>query len=152
MDIFPTNGTPSRDVLVDMIKSQLGNEPRDEDARRDIFLCLAVSIPAAQQVVCRNALGSLLARARMRSLRRDVTSEDDPHILLSNDLQTHIEDLNLPTQLERRVGVASTLLVLGCQSLFKILFHPLCMILLPSLPTLIVMRVQTLQEVNVQKS
>lgn len=129
MDIIPTHGTPSPDVLVDMIKYQLGMELRDEDARRDIFLCLAVSMPAARQVVYRNALGPLLARARMRSLRRDLSSEDDPHVLLSNDLQTHMEDLSLPLQLERRIGVASTLLVLGCQSLFRFMFRSLFILL-----------------------
>lgn len=115
MDVFPNNGNPSRDVLIDMIKSQSDNELRDEDERRDIFLCLAVSIPAAQQIVFRDALGPLLTKARMRGLNRDSTPEDDQHVLLSDNLQTHIEDLDVPTQLERRIGVASTLSVLGCQ-------------------------------------
>lgn len=91
------------DVLVDMIKSQLGSERRDDDTQRDVFLCLAVSIPPTQQVVFRKALGPLLARARVRSLRN----------------QDVVEDLAVPAQLERRIGAASTLLVLGCQSVFQ---------------------------------
>lgn len=112
-----------------MIKSQLGNELRDEDTRRDTFLCLAVSIPATHQVALRDALGPLLARARIKSSDRDVTPEDSPHVLLSDDLQTHTEDLDVPTQLEREIGVASTLLVLGCQCLFNSLLDPLYLFL-----------------------
>lgn len=120
MDVFPTNGTLSRDVLIDMIKSQLADEFQDEDTRQDIFLCLAVSIPATQQVVLRKALVPLLARAQTRGFSRDVSPEDDPHVLLSNDLQTHINNLDISTQLERRIGIASTLIVMGCQFLFRI--------------------------------
>lgn len=105
---------PSRDVLVDMIKSQLGSELRGEDTQRDVFLCLAVSIPATQQVVFRKALGPLLARARMRSPSRDSCPGDQLHVLRSNDSQAEVEDLAVSTRLERMIGVASTLLVLGC--------------------------------------
>lgn len=111
MDPFSTSGTLGRDALIDLVKGQLDNESRDEDFRRDVFLCLAVTIPSKQQATVKNALGSLLARARISGSSRDFASGDDPHDL---DVRPGLDDDGVPAELERRIGVISTVLVLGC--------------------------------------
>ncbi|KAJ4392091.1 hypothetical protein N0V93_005713 [Gnomoniopsis smithogilvyi] len=97
-----------QDFLIEMIKAQLDEESRDEDFRRDVFLCLAVTIPARQRARMKGAVESLLARARIRGSCRDSGLGEDPQ-----DLHAHHNDLDLAAQLERSIGVVSTLLVLG---------------------------------------
>lgn len=122
MDPFSASDALSRSVLVDMIKAQLdddddddeNDESRDtsEDFRRDVFLCLAVTIPARQRRRLKGALELLLARARIRCSCRDSELGEDPH-----DLHGHHNDFDLAMQLERSIGVISTLLVMGCELL-----------------------------------
>lgn len=112
MDPFSTSGTLGRDALINLVKDQLDNESRDEDFRRDVFLCLAVTIPPKQQATVKNALGSLLARARISGSSRDFASGDDPHDL--HLVRPGLDDDGVPAELERRMGVISTVLVLGC--------------------------------------
>lgn len=109
MDPYPTNGAPSRDVLLDMIKAQLDDEARDQDFRRDVFLCLAVTTPQRQRVRAKDALESLLARVRNRN--RGCCRDLDP----GEDLQGMRDDQNIAAELERSIGVVSTLLVMGCE-------------------------------------
>lgn len=122
MDPFSASDALSRSVLVDMVKAQLDDDDvdeesrDDEDFRRDVFLCLAVTIPTRQRRRLKCALELLLARARIRCSCRDSELGEDPH-----DLHGHHDDFDLAIQLERSIGVISTLLVMGCE-LFNI-FH-----------------------------
>lgn len=111
MDPSSSNDTLGRDVLIDMVKAQLDDESRDQDARRDVFLCLAVTIPARQRARVKGALESLLARARSRGSCRDSGLGEDPQ-----DLDGHHNDFDLAAQLERSIGIISTLLIMGCES------------------------------------
>lgn len=106
-----SNSTRSRDVLIDMIKTQLDDDSRDQDSRRDAFLCLAVTIPERQRARIKGALESLLTEACIRGSCRDSEPNEDPQ-----DLQVHHNDFELAAQLERTIGVVSTLLVMGCKS------------------------------------
>lgn len=117
MDPSSASDTLSRNVLIDMVKAQLDDDDdddsrNDEDFRRDVFLCLAVTIPARQRRRVKSALGLLLARARIRGSCRDSELGEDPH-----DLHGHQNDFDLAAQLERTIGVISTLLVMGCKFL-----------------------------------
>lgn len=107
---------PSRDVLIEMIKTQLDADSRDQDFIRDVFLSLAVTVPPKSRARIRDALGPLLARARLRGSSRGSISP------LHNDLQKkyHSDDddddddgVDLSLELENKIGVMSTLLVLG---------------------------------------
>lgn len=108
MDPFSTHDTPDRNILLEIVKTQLDDESRDQDYRRDVFLCLAVTTPPRQRIRVRGALESLLARARIRSSCRDLDPGDDP-------LDLH-GDFNIAAELARSIGVVSTLLVMGCES------------------------------------
>ncbi|KAF3770326.1 hypothetical protein M406DRAFT_349152 [Cryphonectria parasitica EP155] len=110
MDPHSTRGTPSRDVLLGMIKTQLDAESRDEAFRRDIFLCLAVTLPPRQRSRIKQAFGSVLARARVSGSGRDPGRGGDP-----SDLHDRFDDDDneVSAELETRLGVVSTLLVLG---------------------------------------
>lgn len=125
----PTNGAPGRDALIGMIKAQLEEDGRDQDARRDAFLCLAVTVPRRQRARARAAMGPLLTRARFRGSDRDSAPEDaDEHHHRqhhhhhhhhhnnnnNNNINNNKGDLgSLAAKLEARIGVLSTLLVLG---------------------------------------
>ncbi|KAJ4413582.1 hypothetical protein N0V82_008443 [Gnomoniopsis sp. IMI 355080] len=98
----------NQDVLIDMVKAQLDEDSRDDDFRRDVFLCLAVTIPARQRARVKGAVRSLLARARIRGSCRDSGLGEDPQ-----DLHGYHNDFDLAAQLERSIGVVSTLLVMG---------------------------------------
>lgn len=115
MDPSSASDTLSRNVLIDMVKAQLDYENddsrNDEDFRRDVFLCLAVTIPARQRRRVKSALELLLARARIRGSCRDSELGEDPHNLHGH----HRNDSDLAAQLERSIGVISTLLVMGCE-------------------------------------
>lgn len=113
MDRFPTNCMPGHDVLVEMIKAQLDDDSRGQDFRRDVFLCLAVTIPPRQRARVKDAFASLLARARILGTGKDAPFAS---AALADDLQhNYRDDVAVPAELNRRVGVVSTLLVLGCQ-------------------------------------
>ncbi|POS75008.1 hypothetical protein DHEL01_v206604 [Diaporthe helianthi] len=76
----PTNGTPGRDVLIEMIKAQMNSNDsmtRDQDARRDAFLCLAVTIPPRQRARIKATMGPLLARARIKGSGRGPETAPD---------------------------------------------------------------------------
>lgn len=109
MDPFPTNGTPSRDDLIELIKAQLDDDARDRDLSRDVFLCLAVTIPPRQRARIRDAVRPLLATARLRGAGRDSASTPD------EDLHADPNDPDIAAELEAGIGVLSTLVVLGCQ-------------------------------------
>lgn len=108
MDPSLSNTTPNRNILIELIKAQLDDESQDQDFRRDVFLCLAVTIPPRQRIRVRGALESLLARARIRSSCRDLDPGEDPQDLHG--------DFNIAAELARNIGVVSTLLVMGCES------------------------------------
>lgn len=120
MDL-PTNGAPGRDALIAMIKAQLEEDDRNQDERRDAFLCLAVTIPRRQRARAKNAMGPLLTKARIKGSGRDSPLNDG---------------LDLAAELEARTSVLSTLLVLGCeyihssQPLVTHLFSAFCTFLL----------------------
>lgn len=101
----------SHDDLIDLVKAQLDEESRDDDFRRDAFLCLAVTIPGRQRARVKGVLESLLARARIRGSCRDSGLREDPQ-----DLHGYHNEFDLAAQLERSIGVVSTLLVMGCES------------------------------------
>lgn len=117
MDPSSASDTLSRNVLIDMVKAQLDDDDDDDDSRnaedfrRDVFLCLAVTIPARQRRRVKSALELLLARARIRGSCRDSELGEDPHDLHGH----HRNDFDLAAQLERSIGVISTLLVMGCE-------------------------------------
>lgn len=112
MDPFSANGTPSRDVLLEVVKAQLDDDSRDQDFRRDVFLCMAVTIPQKQRARVKDALESLLVRARLTSSCMD----------LGEDSQGLQNDLDLAAELERSIGVIATLLVMGCEYISVIRF------------------------------
>lgn len=116
MDPRPlTNGMPDRDVVIEMIKAQLDGESRDQDFRRDVFLSLAVTIPPRPRARVRDTFGPLLARARLRGSGRDSTSSPPSNSNNTGDNDGDGGDgVDLSVELERTVGVISTLLVLGC--------------------------------------
>ncbi|CAN8096717.1 unnamed protein product [Discula destructiva] len=105
MDPFSTNGTPRRDALLERIKAQLDDESRDQEFRRDVFLCLAVTIPQKQRARVKGELETLLARARIKYSCRDPD--------LGEALQDLHDDFNVAVELERSIGVISALLVMG---------------------------------------
>ncbi|KAK2605436.1 hypothetical protein N8I77_008273 [Diaporthe amygdali] len=120
----PTNGTPGRDVLIKMIKTQMDNDHRtqDHDARRDAFLCLAVTIPPRQRARVKAAMGPLLARARIKGSGRDHHASPDctaaQHGHHQQGGHDHIDDCNgddfdVAAEVEARLGLISTLCVLG---------------------------------------
>lgn len=114
MDPFSSsNNTLGRDVLIELIKAQLDDESRDHDFRRDVLLCLAVTIPARQRARVKSALQSLLARARIKGSCRGSGLGEDPQ-----DLHGQHDDFDLAAELERSIGIISILLVMGCE------FHP----------------------------
>lgn len=122
MDPFPTNThMPGRDVLIEMIKAQLDQDASDEDLRRDVFLSLAVTIPPRPRARIRGGLGPLLARARLcgTGSRRGSASVCPAPVQIGG-LQTRLHDdhdndeTDVAVELERTIGVISTLLVLGC--------------------------------------
>ncbi|KAK7737797.1 hypothetical protein SLS53_006417 [Cytospora paraplurivora] len=104
----PTNSAPGRDALIRMIKAQLEEDGIEQDARRDAFLCLAVTIPRRQRARARAAMGPLLTRARIKGSDRDSPPED-----AAERHPYHIDDLGVAAEVEARVGVLSTLIVLG---------------------------------------
>lgn len=113
----PTQGAPGRDALIGMIRAQLEEDGSDQDARRDAFLCLAVTVPRRQRARARAAMGPLLTRARIKGSDRDSAPEDADH-----HHRGHLHHHNnngdmggLAAELEARIGVLSTLLVLGCE-------------------------------------
>ena len=120
----PTNGTPGRDVLIDMIKKQMDSEDmsRDQDARRDAFLCLAVTIPPRQRARIKATMGPLLARARIKGSGRGPNAAPD----CAPDQHDRHEkgqgprpdrngnDCDVAAEIEARLGLMSTLCVLGC--------------------------------------
>ncbi|KUI65512.1 hypothetical protein VM1G_00329 [Cytospora mali] len=103
----PTTGAPSRDALIGMIKTQLEEDERTQDARRDAFLCLAVTVPRPQRARAKAAMGPLLMRARIRGSGRDSPPED------ADEHHRHNDDLSLAAEVEAKIGVLTTLLVLG---------------------------------------
>lgn len=117
MDPSSASDTLSRHSLIDMIKAQLDDDDdddgsrKDEDFRRDIFLCLAVTIPTRQRRRVKRTLELLLARARIKGSCRDSELGEDPHNLHGH----HRSDFEFAAQLERCIGVISTLLVMGCE-------------------------------------
>jgi hypothetical protein len=123
----PANGTPGRDVLIEMIKAQMdsdNNMSQDQDAKRDAFLCLAVTIPPRQRARIKATMGPLLARARIKGSGRDPpppgTAPDyapgqspaPPPDRIGSD-----NDNDIAAEIEARVGLMSSLCVLGCQSI-----------------------------------
>lgn len=121
----PTNGTPGRDVLIEMIKTQMEEThvARDQDARRDEFLCLAVTIPPRQRARIKAAMGPLLARARIKGSGRDLDAAPDcapdqheHHRQRSHDPQADRNGsaCDVAAEIEARLGLMSTLCVLGC--------------------------------------
>ena len=117
----PTNGAPGRDALIDMIKAQLVEEHSDQDARRDAFLCLAVTIPRRQRARAKAAMGPLLTRARIKGSGRDLSSED-----AAEHHRNHNDELDVAAEVEVRIGVLSTLLALGCEFVHSIMI--LCLL------------------------
>lgn len=123
----PTNGTPGRDVLIDMIKTQMEADDdtnRDEDARRDAFLCLAVTIPPRQRARIKATMGPLLARARIKGSGRgppDAAPDCAPNQHDQHDESRgprpdrNGDNCDVAAEIEARIGLMSTLLVLGCQ-------------------------------------
>ncbi|ROW17430.1 hypothetical protein VPNG_00619 [Cytospora leucostoma] len=94
----PTNGAPGRDALIRMIKAQLAEDGIDQDARRDAFLCLAVTIPLRQRARARAAMGPLLTRARIKGSDRDSPPED-----AAERHPYHTDDLGVAAEVEARV-------------------------------------------------
>lgn len=130
----PTNGTPGRDVLIEMIKTQMDKDHmvRDQDARRDAFLCLAVTLPPRQRARIKAAMGPLLARARIKGSGRDpaaapdcAPNQHDQH-QQGHDPQLHRNgnDCDVAAEVEARLGLMSTLCVLGCQYISSFLSLP----------------------------
>lgn len=124
----PTNGTPGRDVLIDMIKTQMDADDemnRDEDARRDAFLCLAVTIPPRQRARIKATMGPLLAKARIKGSGRGPPNtapdcapnqHDQPDQGRgSRPPDRNGDDCDVAAEIEARLGLMSTLCVLGCQ-------------------------------------
>lgn len=129
----PTNGTPGRDVLIEMIKTQMDNDHivRDQDSRRDAFLCLAVTIPPRQRARIKAAMGPLLARARIKGSGRDPNAapdrapdrHDHHHQQEAHDPQPDRNGnaCDVAAEVEARLGLMSTLCVLGCQYILSFL-------------------------------
>lgn len=129
----PTNGVPDRDVLVEMVKLQLDAESKNQDVRRDTFLCLAISLPSQQRTRVKEALRPFLARAQITGSGRDPGEDHglDAGPLASLLGNLTLDDHVIAIELEKRIGIVSTLLVLGCKSCSLLL--NLCL-LLPKLP------------------
>lgn len=129
----PTNGTPGRDVLIEMIKTQMDNDHmvREQDSRRDAFLCLAVTIPPRQRARIKAAMGPLLARARIKGSGRDPNAapdrapdrHDHHHQQEAHDPQPDRNGnaCDVAAEVEARLGLMSTLCVLGCQYILSFL-------------------------------
>lgn len=109
-----------------MIKTQMDDDHRtqDHDARRDAFLCLAVTIPPRQRARVKAAMGPVLARARIKGSGRDPHASPDCTAVQHGHHQQgghdHIDDCNgddfdVAAEVEARLGLISTLCVLGCQ-------------------------------------
>ncbi|KAG8161779.1 hypothetical protein KVR01_008766 [Diaporthe batatas] len=133
----PTNGTPGRDALIQMIKAQMDSDDfmtRDQDARRDAFLCLAVTLPPRQRARIKATMGPLLARARIKGSGRgpppeaasDRTSDDQQGQRGQQGQQDQPDkksagplpdqngnDCDVAAEIETRLGLMSTLCVLG---------------------------------------
>lgn len=103
---------------------------RDQDARRDAFLCLAVTIPPRQRARIRATMGPLLARARIKGSARgppeaapdcrpDQQGQQDQSGGAPRPDQNG-NDCDLAAEIEARLGLISTLCVLGCQYIFLI--------------------------------
>lgn len=111
-----------------MIKTQMDDDHmvRDQDARRDAFLCLAVTIPPRQRTRIKAAMGPLLARARIKGSGRDPAAAPDcapnqhDHHQQGHDPQPdrNGNDCDVAAEVEARLGLMSTLCVLGCQYIF----------------------------------
>lgn len=127
MDLPSIQSMPSRGALIDMIKAQLDNQARDEHFKRDVFLCLAVTIPSKQRARAKRALESLLASVHSQQpIKASSVSGGDTNSAAihncpynrtnneNNNNETNIASENVPDELERRIGIVSTLLVLGC--------------------------------------
>lgn len=114
-----------------MIKTQMDDDHmvRDQDARRDAFLCLAVTIPPRQRARIKAAMGPLLARARIKGSGRDPAAAPDcapdqhDHHQHGRDPQPdrNGNDCDVAAEVEARLGLMSTLCVLGCQYISSIL-------------------------------
>lgn len=151
----PANGVIDRDVLIQLIKIQveekmirmdLGDESKKQDFQRNVFLCLAVTLPPRQRTRVKEALGPFLAKAQIIGSGRDpgddhgglVRDGADPQLLDTLLLHDNCDDfVVVAAEVERRIGIISTLLVLGCK--FCNIFlssrsHPLHCIHLPHHP------------------
>lgn len=127
----PANGTPGRDVLIEMIKTQMDEDHMapDQDARRDAFLCLAVTIPPRQRARIRAAMGPLLARARIKGSGKDLAAAPDhtpDHHQQGRGPQPdrNGNECDVAAEVEARLGLMSTLCVLGCQYISSFLSFP----------------------------
>lgn len=111
-----------------MIKTEMDKEHMvlDQDARRDAFLCLAVTLPPRQRARIKAAMGPLLARARIKGSGRDpaagpdYTPDQHEQHQQGHDPQPHRngKDCDIAAEIEARLGLMSTLCVLGCQYIF----------------------------------
>lgn len=117
-----------------MIKTQMDKDHmvREQDARRDAFLCLAVTLPPRQRARIKATMGPLLARARIKGSGRDppaapdcAPDQHDQH-QQGRDPQLHRNgnDCDVAAEVEARLGLMSTLCVLGCQYISSILSLP----------------------------
>lgn len=108
-----------------MIKTQMQeyHMARDQDARRDAFLSLAVTIPPRQRARIKAAMGPLLARARIKGSGRDpdaapdcAPDQHDHHRQQGHDAQADRNgtSCDMAAEIEARLGLMSTLCVLGC--------------------------------------
>lgn len=107
-----------------MIKTQMDKDhmARDQDARRDAFLCLAVTIPPRQRARIKATMGPLLARARIKGSGRGPAAPPDCAPNQHDHQQGHDpqperngNDCDVAAEVEARLGLMSTLCVLGCQ-------------------------------------
>lgn len=111
-----------------MIKTQMDADEdinnRDEDARRDAFLCLAVTIPPRQRARIKATMGPLLARARIKGSGRGppdaapdcAPDQHDQHEQGRGPRPDRNGDnCDVAAEIEARLGLMSTLCVLGCQ-------------------------------------
>lgn len=122
---------------------------RDQDARRDAFLCLAVTIPPRQRARIKATMGPLLARARIKGsgrgpqeaapdCRPDQQDQQDQSGGAPRPDQNG-NDCDVAAEIEARLGLMSTLCVLGCQYIFSFMLfreahlahpHPHCTFLI----------------------
>ena len=99
MAALTTTSTPGRDALVDALAAQLA----DDEAARSVWESFAVAIRRRASL-----------KTEIRSLLPPLTKPDR-----SLAPESGGPDGEVVEELEARLGVASTLLVLGCECAFR---------------------------------